>query len=53
MPKWLPDMSRPGQLREATQEELHTADCPKAKREYVYETGKKAGQVAANYKYKK
>jgi hypothetical protein len=49
----LPDISRPGFLREATQAELHTADCPKATRQYVYKTGKKAGQVAASYNYKK
>jgi hypothetical protein len=34
-------------------EDLHKPNCPKATGDYEYETGKKAGQVAASYRYKK
>lgn len=51
MPKWVPDESRPGHLKENKQ--AHRPECPRATNTYVHASGKKAGQVAANYSYKK
>ena len=50
MPKWVPDKDRPGFLKKCSD---HLPDCPRATGTYTHESGKKAGQVAANYSYKK
>jgi len=50
MPKWVPDESRPGVLKENKE---HLPTCTRTTGAYTHQSGKKAGQVAANYKYKK
>jgi hypothetical protein len=56
IPKWVPDPSNPGELRQNKDDDnkpVHHSTCPRSTGTYTHKQGQKAGQVAAHGVYKR